>query len=321
MEFVCKKTTELSKEDLHKIGSLFSEVFNQVRTEEVLLNQYLNNAFGTSYHVLMYDDGQLIGHNAGVPGYLMINGKKVPALNNVDLMIKEEKRGLQGFMMLVKTAWAFYKEQGIQLIYSLPNNNSHPLLVKLKFVNDIGRLYTYCLPYRIGGVKKGLAFANFLSKRLCKLWVLCSSILASEEVTTFRIQRDYESFKRSRYKRSDGQYSFGEFKGSEFVYKIMVHEGVRTAFIIDVYDKSKMAFCRAVNYLLKNESNNFDLILYVGNLPFANIGLFRVPHKYEPKQFNFVGHVLNSEGLDDKDKNDYMDINRWDINLADDDII
>lgn len=322
MEFINKKTTELTQEEFLQIADLFESVYSERRPVEVFKNLYVNNVFGTSYHTLMYENGVLIGHNAGTPGYIMLNGKRLPALNNVDLFIRKECRGISGFMTLMKKSWAYYKEQGIQLIYSLPNNNSHPLLVKLKFVKDVGSLYTYCLPYRIGGVKPSLRFANILSEFFCLCWVHISSLFASGKTVQFRIQRDYESFLPTRWSRGEGKYSFGKVNGVEFVYKIKVHEGVRTAFILDIVsEKSQKAFIDAVKYLLKNEKANFDMILYVGFLPFINPGLIRIPHRFEPKNFNFVATILDSDSVDENDKTDYMDIRSWDINLADDDII
>lgn len=321
MEFVNKKTTELTQKELDDISALFENVFEQERSAEVFRNQYVNNVFGTSYHTLMYEDGVLVGHNAGTPGYFNLNGKKLATLNNVDLMIRKDCRGIQGFMFMMKKAWTYYKQQGIQLIYSVPNNNSHPLLVKLKFVKDLANLYTYCLPYRIGGVKPALKFANIFSKLFCYGWVYLTGLFVSSRKLTFGVQRDYESFLKTRWNRSDGRYSFAEVNGTTMVYKIMTYEGIRSAFIIDIYEKSQRNFLEGVKYLLKHENKNFDLILYVGYLPFANPGMVRVPHKYEPKNFNFVATVLNDEGLSEEDIADYMNIQNWDINLADDDII
>lgn len=321
MEFVNKKTTELTQKELDDISALFENVFEQERSAEVFINQYVNNVFGTSYHTLMYEDGVLVGHNAGTPGYFNLNGKKLATLNNVDLMIRKDCRGIQGFMFMMKKAWTYYKQQGIQLIYSVPNNNSHPLLVKLKFVKDLANLYTYCLPYRIGGVKPALKFANIFSKLFCYGWVYLTGLFVSSRKLTFGVQRDYESFLKTRWNRSDGRYSFAEVNGTTMVYKIMTYEGIRSAFIIDIYEKSQRNFFEGVKYLLKHENKNFDLILYVGYLPFANPGMVRVPHKYEPKNFNFVATVLNDEGLSEEDIAGYMNIQNWDINLADDDII
>lgn len=321
MEFVCKKTTELANSEKQEIVSLFIEVFKQERTVAILENQYTNNAFGTCYHTLMYDNGILVGHMTGLPGYYMLNGKKLKAVNPIDLMIDEKHRGLQGFMFLVKKSWGYYKEQGVQLIFNLPNNNSHPLFIKLKCTQNIGSLYTYCMPYRIGGLVKKLSFLNIFSIAFCKMWVFFSGIFASREGLQFKVQRDYASFMPTRYKRFDGKYSIGELNGTRFVYKVKYHEGKRTAFIIDVIGKSQKGFCDAVKYLIRHESKNFDIILYVGYLPFANPGMIRIPHKYEPKNFNFDGIVLGTNELSKEDIEAYYDINSWDINLSDDDVI
>jgi len=321
MEFVNKKTTELDETELHDIVTLFNTVFHRERTVEILLNQYTQNPFGTCYHTMMYDNKELIGHITGLPGYYNLNGRRMMAVNPIDLMIDERHRGLQGFMFLVKKAWSYYKEQGVQLIYNLPNNNSHPLFIKLKCTQNIGSLYTFVLPYRVGGIAKNLKCLNFLSIAFSWIWVTVTGWFASKKNLHFSVQRDYETFLEKRYKRSDGKYSFGDVYGTKFVYKIMNYEGKRTAFIIDIYEKSQKAFCGTINYLLKNESKNFDLILYVGYLPFANPGLIRVPHKLEPRSFNFCGTILNAEGLNERDKYTFYNIDKWDINLADDDII
>jgi len=321
MDFVNKKTTDLNETELQDIVTLFNLVFNQDRTVEILLNQYTQNPFGTCYHTLMYDNNVLVGHITGLPGYYVLNDKRMIAVNPIDLMIDEKHRGLQGFMFLVKKAWQYYKEQGVQLVYNLPNNNSHPLFIKLKCTQNIGNLYTYVLPFRAGGIAKSLRLLNFLSIPFCWAWVSFTSCFASKKILKFGVQRDYSTFLERRYKRFDGNYSFAEVKGTKFVYKVMNYDGKRTAFLIDVYEKSQKAFCEAVRYLLKYERKNFDLILYVGFLPFLNPGLIRIPHKFEPKNFNFDGTILNGECISEEDKSIYYDINNWDINLADDDVI
>lgn len=321
MELVCKKTIDLSIEEKQAIVDLFNVVFHQERTVEILTNQYTQNAFGTCYHTLMYDGEKLVGHITGLPGFYWVNGKKLKAVNPIDLMIDEKYRGLQGFMFLVKKAWGYYKEQGVQIIFNLPNNNSHPLFIKLKCTKNIGRLYTYVLPYRIGGIVKGLSFLNFLSIIFCKAWVLISRICSSSKILDFKVQRDYNSFFSTRYKRSDGDYSLGQLNSTQFVYKLMTYEGKRTAFIIDIQEKSQQAYCEAVQYLLSHENKRFDLILYVGNLPFFNPGLIRVPHRFEPKNFNFDGAILEKGVLTTSEEIVFFDISSWDINLADDDVI
>ena len=181
-------------------------------------------------------------------------------------------------------------------------------------MSDIGKLHTYCLPYRIGGIKHSLAFLNIFSRLYAKCHVALAKLLASDREVDFAIHyaNDYND---TRYKRLDGQYSHTTLAtGSELHYKILNHEGVRTAFIIDVTRKSAKAFALACDYLIKNEGDNFDLILYPGYLPFGHHGLVKLPRKVEPKNFHFAAQILdNDAGLSPAI---VFNINSWDANLA-----
>jgi len=147
----------------------------------------------------------------------------------------------------------------------------------------------------------------------CRTWLEVASLFASSEVKPYRIEKDLESYNVTRYKRSDGKYSFGD----GFVYKIMEYEGIRTVFLIDVFEKSAKNFCRAVKYIIKHEGCNFDILLYPGHLRFAHSGMIKIPHKYEPKRFVLTGKLLDKsfefEG--------FWDINNWDTNLSNYDLI
>ncbi len=100
------------------------------------------------------------------------------------------------------------------------------------------------------------------------------------------------------------------------MYKIITYEGVRTAFLVDVVNKSARNFCKAVKYIIQNENVNFDLILYVGHLPFSSYGMIKFPRRFEPKHFNFTGFLLN-----EKNKDLLFNIESWDVNLSNYDLI
>lgn len=321
MEIVAKKTTELTDKELQDISALFVEVFEKERDAEFSKRQYMNNPFGTSYHAMMYEDGKLVGHDAGIPQWYIVNGKKVKCLNNIDLMISKNCRGIVGFMGLMKAAYKLYTQEDVKFLLSMPNKNSYPLLKKLKYMEDVAPLNTYILPYRVGGVKPALGFANILSKLFCHLWVNVSSLFASNEVIKFAVHKDLETFNEHRYKRFDGVYQHAEYKGSRFVYKVMDYEGINAAFLVDVFEKSARNFALAAKYILKHEGDKFDVLLYVGNLPFGCNGFVKVPHKFEPKRFNFVSHIFDKEFFDEDDKKAIFDLNSWDVNLSDDDVL
>ena len=318
MEFVTKKTIDLSKEEKKGLVELFNEVMERDRTVEEFDRLFLNTCEGFSYHTFSVDENIIVAANTMVPALYYVDDMKVKAVNSVDTMIAKKHRGLENFYDMAKASFSFSESQGYDIVVGFPNDNSYELFTKLRFMKDVGRLDTFCLPYRIGGIKKGLGFLNLFSILFCRLWSLGSSLFASSKSIHFPFRKDEDSYNPTRYKRTQGPYRFVEDKGTTIIYRIMKHEGVRTAFIVDISRKSPVAFNKAVSYLLKHESKNFDLILYVGYLPFKNTGLIKIPRKYEPKRFNFTATFFNKSLTD---KKLFYDIRNWDVNLSNYDLV
>lgn len=318
MEFVTKKTTDLINAEKQGLVNLFNVVFERERTIGEFDRLFMNTCEGYSYHTFALVDDEIVAANTMVPSLYYIGDKKVKAVNSVDTMIAKSHRGLENFYDMAKASFNYSESQGYEIVVGFPNDNSYELFTQLKFMKDVGRLDTFCLPYRIGGIKKGLSLLNPLSMLFCRIWSCCSSLFASSAKTSFKNHKDDESYNLTRYQRTDGPYGFAEVAGTTCVYRIMKHEGVRTAFIADIYEKSPKSFNKAVRYLLKHESRNFDLILYVGYLPFGNTGLFKIPRKYEPKRFNFTASLFNKDLMD---KNEFFNIENWDVNLSNYDLV
>lgn len=313
IEFIVKKTTEFTQEELVQMNQLFNTVFERERPLEVMMNQYTQNPFGYSYHSVIIDDGKIVGMNVYIPVYFLKDGKKVLFADIVDSMISKPYRDIFNYIDMCNAGYKHMKKEGVKFAYGYPNDNAYELTIKAKMSKEVGQMFTYCLPYRIGGVKKGFGWLNWASMAFCRLWLTVASLFASTKVVTYRIEKDLESYNATRYKRSDGNYNFGD----GFVYKVMNYEGVRTAFLIDVYEKSAKNFCNAVKYILKKEKRNFDILLYPGHLRFGHSGMVKIPHKFEPKRFVLTGKLLDKsfefDGL--------WDINNWDTNLSNYDLL
>jgi hypothetical protein len=217
---------------------------------------------------------------------------------------------------MISESFRFLKARGFQAYIGFPNDESYPLYIGTKLMSDIGKMYTYVLPYRIGGVKRKLRVFNLVSRCFCLLYTSMCSIFASKKVVAFQIQKAHESFDEYRYRHSD--YKVVELNKGRAYYIVSKHEGVRTAFIVDVTEKSAKSFQRTVREILKREKHNMDLILYVGNLPFSSHGLIKVPRKFEPKNFFFTGRVLDNQAID---KELFFNFNSWDVNLSNYDLI
>lgn len=318
MQFVVKKTTELTEAQKHSMLKLFVEVYGKERAFDAFERQYTKNCEGYSYHTIAEVDGEIVASNTMVPSRYFVNGELRRFVNSIDTMVAKGHRGIENFYDMIKTSFDDAAERGYDAVYGTPNDNSYELFTKLGFMSDVGKLDVYCLPYRVGGVKKKLAWLNPCSMLFSRLWVWTSSLFASKRVTHFRIEKDADSYNATRYERLDGNYVLAQAGTTTFAYKVMEHEGVRTAFIIDIFDKSPKNFCKAVSHLLKHESKNFDLILYVGHLPFGCTGLVKLPAKYAPKEFNFTAGVFNKDTIN---KKELLNLDNWDVNLASYDLI
>jgi len=204
------------------------------------------------------------------------------------------------------------------LDFSFTNDMSNPIILKAKIAEKIGSLRIYCLPYRIGGFKKNFKILNIFTILFSWFWIYLMAILSSKKETKFSIEKDADTFNDSRYKRMDADYTLVYENKLRFVYKIMNYEGIRAAFLIDVATKSPRNFNKAIRYIVKKHHSEFDILLYVGYLPFKGTGLVKVPCKFEPKKFNFVAIVFDHLRIN---KSDIFNIRNWDINLSNTDLI
>lgn len=317
MEFIVKKTTELSNEEIHQIKNLFETIFERPRSEQEFLNQSLNNPLGYSYHSLMMDDGKIVGFNSFVPSYFLVNGEKKLFANSTDSMVSKPYRDFFNFNDMVTAGFKRMKQDGVVYVFGYPNDNSYPVLIKSKLYKEIGKMHTFCLPIHVGGVKKSMKFLDPLSELFCRAFVSVSGIFASHKSEKYSISKECESYNTTRYKRGDGVYCTETIDGITFHYKIKVHEGVRSAFLIDLSEKSPKAFNLAVKHILRNHRKEFDILIYPGYLGFKNTSMIKMPRKLEPKNFNFVGRALDKKAFD----NSIWDIRNWDTNLSNYDLI
>lgn len=318
IKFEQKRTTELSNEEFEQIVSLFIIVFDRVITVEALRHSYLSTPLGFSYHSILKDDGKICGFNTFEPSFFKYHGKKVLVASSVTTMVDVKHRGASNFYYIVSKAYPYLKGEGVSLVYAYPNNNSYPVFTKMKLTKDVGEMFTYCLPLRIGGIKTKLKVFNYISLLFCKCWVGVSSLLASRHVVSFPMEKDIETYDKPRYSRNLQEvYKNVKINEAVFHYRIKEHAGIRTAFMIDISSKSSRNFVTAVNYLLRKEGKNIDLVLYPGYLPFKVTGMIKLPMKYAPKRLSLTAKILDDSIFGD----DVWNIRNWDTNLSNYDLI
>lgn len=318
MEILVKKTFELLDEEIVAIYDLFDEVFGQKRDVATFRENYSNTPLGYSYHsILLSDDGETVGFHSCMPFYYRKNDKRFMAALGIDSMVKKEHRDFFNFHDMIVQCQKRLKEDGCVLRIGFPNDNSYPVLKKGLKHRDIGRLTTYCMIRNVGAVKRGLSGLNFLSRGLARLQYVCSFLSVGNKQYNFKYHKDRPTFDKVRYKWFGGHYERANVKGATIIYKIELYNGVETAFLLDVYPLSRSAFESAVRYIYRKERKKVDMIIYVGALPFTPIGLITVPHRYEPKHFNFTCKPLVKDYFNDS----LYDIRNWEVNLSSYDLL
>ena len=319
MDFVIKKTTELTEIEKLSLLDCFVDVFEHQRTMEEMYNQYNNTPMGYCIHSLCIDNGRIVAAHTAFPSYYWVNGKKLKVYITGDTMVRKDYRDGVVYLDITMGLTSFMKKNGYAFVFGFPNENSYAVNKKGKLGVEFGKLNIYIMPYRIGGIKKELSWLNPLSVFFSQLWLAASGVGAKTEVSKPYIHKDDKTYNLTRYKRMDGNYNHVKLDDFDFYYKIKLQEGIRTAFLIDVVGKSERRFQKAIKYIIREEKRRFDLLMYVGHLPIGvkRIGLIKIPQKLEPKHFYMTGKVCDK----DLDKNFIYDIKNWDVNLSDYDII
>ena len=318
MNFIVKKTVELSEDEQNRILAIFNTVFKIIRTKDHFRNQFLKTVLGYSYHSLLYDGNLIVGCYSYIPSYYKINEIKYLSALGLDLMICEEYRGKGYLKSMFSVCLDYMRNDGIIFIITFPNDISYPGFIKSKLFHDFGNLLIYALPYRIGGILSAFKILNWLSIFLVNAFIFFVSLFANRKIYNFFIEKEAETYNKTRYSNQENEYHIEQSKGDGFVYRIMDYEGVKAAFLIDVFEKSPRNFCIAIKYIIKNHHKEFDILLYVGKLPFKFHGLMKVPQYFSPKNFHFLGQLLKG----DKINSDlFFTLNSWDINLSNYDLL
>lgn len=313
IEFLIKKTTDLTDDEIGKNCLLFKNVFvGHSKSLAEFKNEYLNTALGFSFHALIVDNGEVVGSHSLIPCHYSLDGHSFLAAFSVDTMIKKGYRDFFNLKDLVELTEQEAKKYGIRFIFGFPNDNSYPVLKKGLKYKDIGRMSTYIYPYRIGGIKADLRFFDFLSMAFCRFLEAISNFVIDKKVYKFLLDKDRTFYDSYRYQWFGGAYKIVTLYDFQFVYKITIHDGIRTAFLIDVDKISSFNIHSAVSHIRREESRNFDLLMYVGDLPCRYFPFIKLPHKFEPKKFSFTGKFLDKNDVDER----FFDIKNWNVNLS-----
>jgi hypothetical protein len=317
VEYVTKKTTELTADERGTYCRLFKEVLGRDFTLDDFATKYNSPAFGYSYHGLMMDGGQIVGSNSIVPIHYDYFGTRTLFGLDLDTMIAKSHRGKD--VMALKKMWEssipVMKADGMTLVFGCPNQIAHPFWIKVNKWTMIAQLEYYMLPIRVSKLAKVPAIADVASRIGCGVLNAVAALMPGGRTPVappIAKVRDaaFEAYRFGGYFKNYRRLGFGQ--GGTVDYTVVDEERARAAYIIDVLPFGPHALRQAVRAVYRREKRNVDAILYVGHLPFPSVNLVKVPRKYEPVPVRMSYKILDDTVVDERAGK----VESWRVNLS-----
>jgi len=315
VEYVFKKSTELSPEEKDQWLALFSAVFGKTRTTADFDRIFLQAPLGYSYHTLLLRDSLIVGAFNAIPYRYTYFGRETMIALSVDTMIHPDCRDNPFHMKkMAQNAHQKMALDGIPAVIGFPNHNYYEYEKRVVRSRDIGKLDFYVLPLRLGNVLgRCRRLLNILW--LPVLWLILSIRTQVTKVCDSPIAKvDDDQFRRQRY--TDDHKILALSGGAECVSRCYVEKnGSTAAYILDVTPMSPANLSAAVR-AVRREYREADIIIYVGHLDFRPCNLSRLPEKLHPQQINMTGKLLQEGVLDER----FFKLENWQINIANFDV-
>jgi hypothetical protein len=316
LKYIAKRTSELDKSERCGICCLFAQVFGKELSLERFERKYSSPAAGCSYHGLAFsDNGEIVGHSATIPfAYNYFGEEKIFGLV-VDSMIDPSfRKNIFTLKKMFDQSTELMKSDHVSFVFAVPNENAYQYWLKIGGWKDIGNLNYFVLPIRIGAVLSKLRVLDILScifARLINFPPFRNDGILKEKFPIAKAMN--KSFLKYRY---DIGYKLIEYEKDSFAfYKVYDENGVRTAFIIDVFHLTKQNVEKTTKAIFCKNKSNIDIIVYIGNFGFNPRNLFLVSPRFAPRILRLCGKKID-DALDDR----IYEIDNWRYNLADLDV-
>lgn len=320
MEYKFYKTSEIPDNIFKSYIIAFNKIFDKGFIKDYFINKYKNVSQGYSYHCFMIDVETVVGACTFIPYEYNYFGEKLIFSLAVGLFVLPEYRQKNPMAMYVmyNTIKDGMKEDNVAFAFAVPNKISYPFWTKILKWQDIGSLSYYALPVKFGKVVKKTSFFDGVTTILIKTWISGGKIISnfisnSQKNKPIFINRKQNKFEQNRY---FDEYTLSKDKGF-WSYKIYDEGGIKTAYLIDFYNeegkRDSKVLARAITAIIN--TNEIDLIVFIGELDFFQFSLFKVPKLREPKRLPLIGEILN-EKIDEK----IFNFNSWEVGLLNYDV-
>ena len=131
MDFLYKKTHELSLNEKEQICAVFAKVFEgNTKNIEEFDGEFCSTVLGYSYHGLIINNGEIVGSHAFIPFIYYLDDTKHLFALGVDTMILKQYRNFDNIYDISSLGRTILKKEGISCLFGFPNENSYLLGIK-----------------------------------------------------------------------------------------------------------------------------------------------------------------------------------------------
>lgn len=208
--------TSKSNDDIIQAFEVFNNVFGNISNEQFVNKHYNNPERLNKAIYYMKENGKMIGINGFMGCVLHKKNITIRTAQSCDTAVLDEYRGKGIFTKIVSAAENGLKEEGVQVLIGLPNDNSYYGFKKMGW-KDLEETRTVVLRLDIMNArgKKG-RFFDWIDRiwNMCKLFLIYKNMLASykvkidekfpfdeEEISSINVHDEFTFYRNQNYYR------------------------------------------------------------------------------------------------------------------------
>ena len=315
MQFLTKKTSELTNTDWEQLTVLFNITFKRNLPVEYFKKKYNSSVPSIScFHGLMVDETiGIVGAMTIIPFKYEFFKKNVIFGNLIDLMIHTNYRTNILNFKLIYDKLLESVDSKIDFIYAVPNPNSHLYFTKILKWQEIGKLNYYVWPVKITKIFKSFSLFDEIFRPFNNLAQLLLSRVGHKLFQPPIKKNITNNFLDYRY---SGIYNRLNIVDKTAWYRIYNENGIITCYIIDIEPMDRKWMSKTIASIYKLERKNVDVIMYISNNKTGAFNIFKTPVKLEPRNLPLIGKIINTKNIDNR----IFQLSNWRFNLSDFDV-
>lgn len=318
MKYIFYKTSSISENIFESYTNAFNKTFDLNKDENYFKKKYLKTQIGYSFHCFVFENNQVVGACTVIPYKYKVGSSNHLIGLAVDTFIQEDYRKKNPFLLLemYKLIRKELKKKSIIAVLAVPNINAYSYWKKVVRFKDLYSLrYHLFIPNILFKFKFNLVFfSNMVYFFFINLNKLLSLLLKkNKKKSTIQLHK-HQSFIDQRYIDNQIIHENDKFKS---VFSVVYEKNIKTAYLIDFENKknTEKDYKSLIYSFDQIKKHNVDLILYIGDINFKQLLLFKIPRMIEPKSLKLIIDVLDNDW-----NNDLKNPLNWDFGLINFDV-